>query len=95
MAPDYREAPPRPLDTTLLRRVAERIIGDEVPAERAAASAEVGTFMIRHARCAVLQTEGPAPRVLGQRMSIECLDCGDVVEWWKAPAAVTALVGLN
>jgi len=83
------------MDATLIRRTAERILGDEPPADRAAASPEVEEFMTRHGRCAVLQTEGPASVVTGSRMAAECLDCGDSLEWWKAPAAVKTLVGLN
>jgi hypothetical protein len=95
MAPEHREALARPLDASLLRRTAERIAGDGAPAERAAACPEVEAFMTRHARCAVMQSEGPAAHVPGVRMTAECLDCGDALEWWKAPATVTALVGLN
>jgi hypothetical protein len=95
MASDDRDGPTRPLETMVVRRAAEWVAGNEAPAERAAASPEVGAFMSRHARCAVLKSEGPAARVMGQRLSAECLDCGDVVEWWQAPAAVSALAGLN
>lgn len=95
MSPDPRQAPTRSLDLTLLRRTAERIVGDALPAERAAVSPEVEEFMTRHGRCAVLQTEGPASAVIGSRISAECLDCGESLDWWKAPAGVTTLVGLN
>jgi hypothetical protein len=95
MAPDPHEALTRPLDASVLRRTAERIVGDEPPAERAASLPEVGEFMGRHARCAVLRTEGPAATVAGSRLTAECLDCGEAIDWWKAPAAVTHLIGLN
>jgi hypothetical protein len=95
MAPDPREALARPIDGSLLRSTAARIAGDAQPAERAAASGEFEEFMARHDRCAVLRTEGPATIAAGSRMTAECLDCGETVGWWKAPDAVTALIGLN
>jgi len=95
MAPENRDTLTQSIQAALIHHTTDRLAGRETRAERAATQSEIGSFMARHARCAVLQSEGPAARVMGQRLSAECLDCGDAVEWWKAPAGVTALAGLN